>query len=195
MGFTISFLDENIVLRTRTISNLKMLAGHTTRHVCDIIRTVISERVGARIPKYFLSDSAPVKKLAVRMYMGRDGDEYWFPCGIHFCQLAMKESLPEYLSVGTVMETNSMGDNDWDELSGYDVLKPAVSCSNCTAFTRITSKCRAIRASLKRILSFTSHFSKYQCIFNIHVSIKGGVRNRFDSTLLMFESVLKGEEV
>lgn len=49
--------------------------------------------------RIFLSESASVKKAAIKKLMNmEDGDDFWFPCSVHFCQLAMKEVLRQFSS-------------------------------------------------------------------------------------------------
>lgn len=57
--------------------------------------------------------------------MGRfipdEGDEYWYPCKVHFSQLAMKESVEMYLA-GTESREERKTDDDREELSEDEAI-------------------------------------------------------------------------
>eukprot|EP00171_Calliarthron_tuberculosum_P007528 IDg7528t1 len=83
-----------------------MYNGHSGEDVSKIIETVVVQRLSKKIPRYFESDSAPVNRLADMVYMNDTGDEYWFSFAVHFCQLAMKDAVREYLSAPDDNSTN-----------------------------------------------------------------------------------------
>eukprot|EP00171_Calliarthron_tuberculosum_P023086 IDg23086t1 len=188
LGFMISLLSPNLTLETYCLGNFIMKSGHGARHVSEIITQVVRERLGGRIPDYFVSDSAPVNKAAVRQFMNDEGDEYWYPCGVHFCQLAMKESVAIYLA-GSSSSDEGGCDDDWEELSEDEVISRVRTAVNENAFSRITTTCRAIRASVKRSHAYANLFRDCQKACDINVTIATDVCTRFDSTLAMLASV------
>ena len=50
--------------------------GHSVADVSPVIEEVISKRLARKVPTYILSDSAPVNKLAVLLYLGEKDDDY-----------------------------------------------------------------------------------------------------------------------
>ena len=92
IGFIVSFLDENLELKNRCIGNFKVSTSHFASDIAGIISEVIRDRIGSRKPSYFVTDSAPISKAAVRIFMGDSGYESSFPCAVHFVHLAMREA-------------------------------------------------------------------------------------------------------
>ncbi len=86
-----------MVSETKSAGNFKVESSHTDRHVADIIRQVFYERLGNIVPDYFLSDSAPVNTLAVRLHMIENGNEPWYPYSVHFVHLAVRDATRCYL--------------------------------------------------------------------------------------------------
>ncbi len=76
LKFIISYLDEDLLLRTRTIGKSGETGEQDSDKVAELIRTAIQSRCSNRTPDFFVSDSAPVNKSAVRKFMICDGDEY-----------------------------------------------------------------------------------------------------------------------
>ena len=99
-------------MATKCVGNFKMTGGHSVADVSHLIEDEILKCLAKKVPTYFLYDSAPVNKLAVRLYLGEKGDEYWFPCVVHFCQLAMKESVHFFLSI---LEKKPIDDDAGDD--------------------------------------------------------------------------------
>ncbi len=93
-----------------------MSSGHSALDVAQFLRDVIQKRLAGHEPNYLISDSAPVNKAAVRIYRDQSGDDFWFPCSVHFCQLAMREAVHEYIRI-----TNSdvEGVCDIQEVDGF----------------------------------------------------------------------------
>ncbi len=77
---------------------------------------VVRERLGGKIPSYYVSDSGPVNKSAVRKFMvNRNGDDYWFPCCVHFLQLSLGEAVRSFLA-----RNRSNSDVEEDEFDWTD---------------------------------------------------------------------------
>ena len=92
----VSSLNRSGSFQTRVVGNIPRIGGHLADFVASCINQVVNDRLGGRTLDYFVSDSAPVSKSAVRRFMEREGDEKWFPCAVHFIQLATKEYVVTY---------------------------------------------------------------------------------------------------
>lgn len=78
-----------------------MLGSHTAGDVATVITRVVTDRIGGCIPKYYLSDSAPVNKSVVRKYIANGaGDDYWLCCDVHFFQITMREPVMNFFMHG-----------------------------------------------------------------------------------------------
>lgn len=66
IGFIVSTLDDNLVLHSRCIANFPMKNGHGAEDMCKLISKAIFHRLGNGIPDFFVSDSGPANKAAVR---------------------------------------------------------------------------------------------------------------------------------
>ena len=76
-GFIVTFLDQELKLKSRCVGNFRMLQTHGSKDICSTIKRVVAERLNKIIPVYFVSDSAPSNKAAVRMFMEEEeGDEH-----------------------------------------------------------------------------------------------------------------------
>lgn len=73
--FMVSFVDNHLELKTKCTSNFRMRGSHAVDDVCLLIARVVYGRLGDRKPNYFVSDSAPFKKSAVRKLMVNAGGE------------------------------------------------------------------------------------------------------------------------
>lgn len=58
----------------------------------EIIKKSVQERLVYRVPDFHSPDSTPVKKLAVRLYMEENGDEYCYSRIVPFRLFSMKET-------------------------------------------------------------------------------------------------------
>lgn len=148
----VAMIDEQMDMSVKCISNFRMPERRTATDVCQVLSNVIQNRLGCRCPDYFLSDSAPTKKTAIRKYMiNGNGDGYWFPCAVYFLQLAMKESISMFLGASSNQACEyDDASVEWDELNDNGVLDTIVSISTSDTFTRLTMTSRAIRASIRR---------------------------------------------
>ncbi len=75
-----------------------MTSGNSSNDIQLIIGQMVQERIDGRSSSYFVSDSVPVNKAAVRTFEGCDDDSFWFPCCVHFGQLAMRENVYIFLN-------------------------------------------------------------------------------------------------
>ena len=148
LGFTVSLLDDSLELRNHCLGNFEMNEGHTHHHLREIIHKVVRDRMGGRIPTYFLSDSAPVNPKAVRLYLHASGDDAWFPCAVHFAQLAMREAVRIYLSAPTIL--HAVCNTERETRSDKSLRRNAATSDDVNTFERIAAKCRAIRTTIKR---------------------------------------------
>lgn len=194
LGFTVSTLDRNLVFRTSCISNFKLMRRHAANQVSEIILRTVQSRLGKRTPDYFVSDSAPVNPAAVRSFMECTGDDYWFPCAVHFCQLAMREAVTEHLT-GTITSEIRREDEDIEYCDEEDAEEYVQLASNIGTFERITATCRTIRTAINRSHKYARLFEDVQTSCNVTKKIASDVRTRFDSKLIMFLSVLKNRSV
>lgn len=194
LGCMVASLDSSISLVVKTVGNFHMTRGHTAQYLCDVLKQVVQKRLGGRTPTFFLSDSASVNKAAVKLLMGvNEGDDYWFPCSVHFCQLAMKEAVTHFL---TAEEIGDNSDNvDWGALDDDAMIEHIDLLSSSNAYERLTCTLRAVRAALRRSHNRMQAFTSIQDALAVHKMIVSDVRTRFDSTLDMFESVLLNKPV
>eukprot|EP00171_Calliarthron_tuberculosum_P004297 IDg4297t1 len=72
LGCMVSTIDANFLLETKTVGNFRLAGRHTAADICNVLKSVIQKRLGGRKPTYFVSDSAPANKAAVRMLMQND---------------------------------------------------------------------------------------------------------------------------
>eukprot|EP00171_Calliarthron_tuberculosum_P023067 IDg23067t1 len=164
--------------------------GHTADDVCAILKCVVQKRLGNQMPTYFLSDSAPVNKSAVRKLMHNDGgDDFWFPCSVHFAQLAMREAVTSFLTGGTISDSgdDDATESDIDDLDEESLIRTVELLSVSNAFKRLTTTVRAIRTALRRSHARLDLFETTQTSIGVHRTICGDVITRFDSTVDMFE--------
>lgn len=71
------------------MGNFLLGGRHAANDFCGLILQVVS-------------DSAATNKATTRKYMNYNGgDDYWFPCSVRICQLAMKEAVKSFLN-GTI---------------------------------------------------------------------------------------------
>ena len=194
IGFMISFLNHSLILTTLCVGNLTLRGGHGATDVSKSIETIVTKRLGGRVPDYFVSDSAPVNKAAVRAYMKDVDDEHWYPCAVHFCQLAMRESVSIYLNTPNDIPST---DNiiEWDEISTEQVMSVVNNSETRSKMHRLITICRAIHNSLKRSHAYNELFEKSQAKFGVSRRVSMDVKTRFDSTVLMFESILNNQHV
>ncbi len=85
----------------------EVVRRHRAFQIVDIIRTVVHDRAGGRIPNYFVSDYSSVHPCAVRKFMNKPVDDYWFPCSVHILQLAMREAVSQCISNNCGRETGA----------------------------------------------------------------------------------------
>lgn len=76
---------------------------NSAKDVPDIIHKFVYERLSSRNFNYFVPDSASVNKAAVQLFINNTGDHYWFPCVIHFCELAMRDAVEPFLSSAPIL--------------------------------------------------------------------------------------------
>ena len=189
IGFMISFLDGDCGLQTRCLGNIKMKTGHSESDLTSIIADIVRERLDKRKPNYFVSDSAPVSKAAVRAFMGDEGDKSWFPCVVHFAQLAMREAVASYLN-GSLNVGSESSDIIYDSDQENDPLVAIKESSGSQAYSRIVSTCRGIRTVIKRSHAYDNLFERYPNELCVSKTIIADDETRFDSTLGTFESLL-----
>lgn len=194
LGCMVTTIDEQLLMVTKPVGNFRLSGRHTAADVCNVLQNVIQKRLGGRRPTYFVSDSAPVNKAAVRMLMqDDDGDDHWYPCAVHFCQLAMKEAVTSFLSGEDAY--GAQDDIDWDELDYEGLIHQANLLATSSAFERLTHTARAIRATLRRSNVRMERFTILQTSLGIFKTIASDVPTRFDSTINMFESILVNKPV
>ena len=190
LGFMILFLDDNLLLQTRTIGTFSETKGQKSEHLAELIGTVVKSRCAKRVPDFFISDSAPVNKAGVRKFMMCEGDEYWFPCNVHFCQLAMKESVQAYFEQDIEMSSDSFDSTICNDMSISELWAKTKSAAESNSpFRRITNICRSIHTAIKRNHSYASLFRESQRKYGLSGELARDVPTRFDSTFLMFRSV------
>lgn len=199
LGFMVSILAEDTLsLRTKCVGNFRLPRGHSANELCKVMGEVVVDRLGHRVPDFFVSDSAPVNKAAVRMFMvNKEGDDFWFPCSVHFMQLAMREAVEEYLngSCSSVEYNADLAEIDWEDVDEEEIVENARAAAASSAFDRLTVTSRAVRAAIKHSHSRFQAFQRIQNSMGVHTTIKNDVKTRFDSTVEMFESVLRNREV
>lgn len=94
LGFIASWIDKDLRLHSKVVGNCRLSGRHTANDVCGVLSRVVIERLGGKLPGYFVSDSVPTNSAAVPKFMKNDGgDDYWFPCIVHYCQIAMQEAV------------------------------------------------------------------------------------------------------
>lgn len=176
-----------------SVCNFKLKGGPSSTDMCNVLRNAINQRRGKRNPNYFVSDSAPNNKAAVRLLMGNQGgNDFWFPCAVHFLQLAMRESVCLFLTGGSSANDDS---TEWDELDDTSFEEAILSKISTNTFERLTSTCRAIRTTLLRSHKRMEVFSSIQNSLGIKIMICADVRTRFGSTVNMFGGVCKNQGV
>ncbi len=188
IGFMIFFLDGDCGRQTSCLRNIKMETGYSASDLASLIADLVPERLDKRKPNYFVSDSAPVNKAAVRALMGDEGDESWFSCFLHFAQLAVSESVTSYLN-------GSPNIIIYDSDQENDPIEAIKEPSGSQVYSRIVSTCCAIRTVIKRSHGYANLFARYQNELCVSNTIIADVKTRFDSTLGMYESVLCNEDV
>lgn len=189
LGFSVCFLNKCLTLETSCIGNYGMSNTHTARDVSDFIAKMVRERCSGRYPCFFVSDSASVNKAAVRQYMNDNGDSFWFPCAVHFAQLAMREAVSKYYnSTELSSEEETVSDTSGDEDDKLVSKLSMIPLSN--QFQRVLKTSRAIKTALRRSHQRASLFHRCQSHFGIERGIVGDTKTRFDSTLDMLESIL-----
>ncbi len=195
LGFMIAYLGSWWQMATKCVGNFEMTGGHSAADVSHVIEEVILKRLARKVPTYFLSDSATVNTLAVWLCLGEKGDGYWFPCVVHFCQLAMKESIRTFLSLHENIPIDDDADDDYDYSTSNlrtQWISPTFSRGT---FSRTPSTCRSIKTAIKRVHQYSNLFEECQRQIDVNVGIKGDVVTRFDSTLIMLDSVLRNKNV
>ncbi len=190
----VSNLDDNFCSKTNILGNICKRGKQNAPAIANIIKDVDLHRLGGKIPNYYVSDSAPLNKAAVRRFMGDDGDESWFLCCVHLSQLAMREATTYFLDRSST-DANELEECEWDELSVEDAVAGVENINRSSSFHWITSTCRAIRVAITKFHSYTELFHDYQKTMKVHTVIEADVRKRFDSTLLMLASVFKNRSV
>lgn len=76
-GFELSFVDGPLEYKTKCMGNFRMGVSHAADDVCLLISRVVHGRLGAKTLNCFVSDSAPVNKAAVRIFIeNAGGDDY-----------------------------------------------------------------------------------------------------------------------
>ncbi len=70
----VSYLDDYFCLKTKVLENICKRGKQDAPAIVKFIKDFVFYRLVGRIPKYYMSDSAPVNKAAVRRFMGDDGD-------------------------------------------------------------------------------------------------------------------------
>ena len=137
-----------------------MTGGHSAADVSHFIEEVTLKRLARKVPIYFSSNSAPVNKLAVRLYLGENGADYWFPCVVHFCQLAMKESVRNFLSLHeNIPIDDDAGDGYDNSISNLSTQSMNPTFSRGT-LSRILSTCRSIKTAIKRVHQYSNLFEE-----------------------------------
>lgn len=115
LKFMLSYLDEKLNLITKCAGNIKLNGTHTGYAIFQVINRVFHHRLGNAEPAYFISDSLPLDKLAVRLHKEDKGDQLWFPCTVKFSRLLMREAVSSCLGI-------SADDKDkFNELERYNV--------------------------------------------------------------------------
>ena len=180
MGFMVTYLDAELRMVTKCLGNFKMTAVHSGSYICELIRKVVVNRPVGCSPSYYVSDSAPVNKLAVRLFEEDEGDEHWFPCSVHFAQLTMRESVFEFLNPSTGC-SNDIYHAEYEEMDDNTFIDAVRSNSESGTFERLVHTSRAIRAALKRKHSYADLFRQYQTELNVKIGICSDVKTRFDS--------------
>eukprot|EP00171_Calliarthron_tuberculosum_P022042 IDg22042t1 len=94
-----------------------MNAGHCAMDLKNAISRIALDSLSDKTPNYIFSDSALVNKAAVRMFMNDSGDEFGFPCAVHFSQLAMREAVQQYLLSPIESDEESDPEDDDSERS------------------------------------------------------------------------------
>ena len=144
---------------------------------------IVRDMLGSRKPKYYVSDSAPVIKSAVRRFVQSNGNENWFPCSVHFCQLEMREAVTSFPSGRSDLDGNQISEIEWDELLEDEVLSRASSTAVASELERTVTSCRAIRAALKRSNKFMLYFRAVQSELDVSCCIEAIARTRLISLL------------
>lgn len=179
--FMVSIIKPNFQLRTFCIGNFKVRETHSASNISSILSIALKDRINSSSPYYFVIDSAPVNKAAVRSYMKDSGDTFWFPCPVHFAQLAMREAVKAFLN-GSICNDEDTFMYEVDDLSDDETASTIAQASNNSSFDRITTVCRSIRSSTTRSHSYSSKFSELQVSFGINRTISSDVVTRSDST-------------
>lgn len=84
------------------------------------------------------------------------GDEWWFPCALHFAQLAMHEAVAKYSKAD---EDRNFSGLPFHYTDHQDVLRDAVQRGT---YLRLTSTSRAIQTAIKSANAYSSLFQRHQ---------------------------------
>ena len=145
-------------------------------------------------PSYFVTDSASINKRAVRQFMNDIGDEHWFQCSVHFCQLPMRDAVRYYLdgeSHGDLSDQESLP----EMLTDNQLIDNLRKDSNKGSFNRIVTTCPAIRKWTRISHSNASLFQEVQNNLGVSRCIVSDVKTRFDSTFDLLESIIMNQTV
>lgn len=74
-----------------------MTGGNLLEKIAVVVDDVVIKRLRKLFSWYFESYFAVLSKAAVRLYFNDQGDDYWFPCSVHFAQFAMRDDVQIYL--------------------------------------------------------------------------------------------------
>ena len=125
-----------------------------------------------------------------------DDGEYWFPCSVHFCQLAMRESVQSYFEQNQRINSESNEILDWDEMNDDELLVNARNITESSnTFRRITNLCRTTRTAIMRKHSYAELFRTFQRKHCVSGVLLKDVPTRFDSTLQILRSIHKNSLV
>lgn len=156
------------------MGNFRLGGRHTANYVCGVISRVVSESLGRRVSDYFVSYSATVNKADIRKYMNNDrDDDYWFPCSVHFCQLAVKEAVTSFLIGRPTTQdcASEISFVDWDDLDEQGIITHSTHLQDISSFELIKPTERAVLATLRRSHARNTMFLSIQLSNGIRTEI------------------------
>ncbi len=178
------------------MGNFRWRGSHTADDLCFIMHKVLRGSLGGKIPNYYVSDSAPVNKSAVRKLMvDRNGNYYWFPCCAHFLQLSMREAVRSFLVRNRSNSDVEEDDFDWDGLNSNAIDNAIPTTTTNNSFERLPFTCRALRAAIRRSHIKKELFLSYQNSLNMHISIVADIPTRLGSIVDLFDILFKNRAV
>ena len=175
-----------------------MTRTHSSGDLRQIISRAVGESLGDVKSAYFVSDSATNNKEVVRQFMmENEGNEHWFPCSVHFMQMAIKEAVQMFFDGHhCVQSVAPEGDEiEVDDLESEKVIQHSECLSESSLFDRITGVILSIGTILRQSHKYLNLFETCQRKCRVQYGGKSDVKSRFDLTYDMFDSILNNKSL